>query len=391
MSFAEILDKTNVAMLRRGLDGLSEEHVERALTRSHISFSDFLALISPAARGNLEPMARRTQQITRQRFGKVILLYAPLYLSNECSNACLYCGFNVNQTVPRITLGFDQILTEANYLRDRGFRHLLLVCGEAPKVVPVAFLEKVLAALKSDFPSLSLEVYPLSAPAYEQVAHAGADGLVLYQETYDRAAYDQVHPGGRKRDFDWRLAAAERAGDAGFRRLGIGALLGLHDWRFEGIALALHAEYLMKRYWKTQITISFPRLRHTPQEFSPAAPVGDADLVQLLLALRIFLPDAGMVISTREPAAFRDKLIPLGVTQMSAGSRTEPGGYLHPAEAGAQFAVEDQRPPEEVAQVIRRAGYEPVWKDWDREMISGLKPEAENYASHRQREAQRGA
>jgi 2-iminoacetate synthase len=376
--------------MRWRLDGLSAEHVERALARTHLSFSDLLALISPAARAYLEPMARRAQQITQQRFGKVILLYAPLYLSNECTNACLYCGFNVNRTAPRITLGLDQILTEANYLRERGFRHLLLVCGEAPKVMPVAYLEKILAALKSDFPSLSLEVYPLSAPAYEQVAQAGADGLVLYQETYDRAAYDQVHPAGRKRDFDWRLAAAERAGNAGFRRLGIGALLGLHDWRFEGIALALHAEYLMKRFWKTQIAISFPRLRHTPEEFSPAEPVGDADLVQLMLALRSFLPDAGMVISTREPAAFRDRLIPLGVTQMSAGSRTEPGGYSHPAEAGAQFAVEDQRSPEMVAQVIRQTGYEPVWKDWDREMTSGGKPENRHYASYRQREAQRG-
>ena len=391
MSFAEILNKTDVATLRRGLDGLSAEHVERALGRSQPSFFDFLALISAAARAYLEPMARRAQQITQQRFGRTILLYAPLYLSNECTNACLYCGFNVNRTVPRITLGFDQILTEAAYLRDRGFRHLLLVCGEAPKVVPVAFLEKVLTTLKSDFPSLSLEVYPLSAPAYELVTQAGADGLVLYQETYHRAAYDQAHAGGRKRDFDWRLGAAERAGDAGFRRLGVGALLGLYDWRFEAIALGLHAEYLMKRYWKTQITISFPRLRHTPQEFSPGAPVGDADLVQLMLALRIFLPDAGMVISTREPAAFRDRLIPLGVTQMSAGSRTEPGGYLHPAEAGAQFPVEDHRTPEEVAQVIREAGYEPVWKDWDREMIAGLKPGSGDYANHRQREAQRGA
>jgi 2-iminoacetate synthase len=391
MSFAEILEKTNLRELRLHLDDVSEEQVQRSLARTRTSFSDFLAMLSPVARNYLEPLAQRAHKITERRFGRVILLYAPLYLSNECTNACLYCGFNVNRTVPRITLSFDQILAEAHYLKGWGFRHVLLVCGEAPKVVPVALLERVLYALKDDLPSLSLEVYPLSAPAYEHVAQAGADGLVLYQETYDRDAYERVHPEGRKRDFTWRLTAAERGGDAGFRRLGIGALLGLHDWRHEGIALALHADYLMKHYWKTQITISFPRLRHTPETFVPAASVSDIDLVQLMLALRNYLPDAGMVISTREPAMLRDKLIPLGVTQMSAGSRTEPGGYLHPTEAGAQFEVEDHRSPQEVARVIREAGYEPVWKDWDREMRSGIAVENETYASHRQREAPRGA
>jgi 2-iminoacetate synthase len=391
MSFAEILGKIEILKLRAEVEGISPARVEKALAASSTQFSDFMALLSPSARPYLELMAQRAHQITLQRFGRVVLLYAPLYISNECTNACLYCGFNVKRTLPRITLSFDQVLAEANYLKSWGFKHLLFVCGEAPKFVPVALLEQVLRALKSDFPSLSLEVYPLSAPAYAQVANAGADGLILYQETYDREVYAQVHPGGRKRDFDWRLSAAERAGQAGFRRLGIGALLGLNDWRYEAIALGMHAQYLMKRFWKTQITVSFPRLRHTPADFNAPAPVGDADLVQLMLALRIYLPDAGMVVSTREAAAFRDRLIPLGVTQMSAGSRTEPGGYLKPVEEGAQFMVEDVRTPTEVAAAIRRAGYEPVWKDWDREMRSGMNMETTEDADYRQREAQRGA
>jgi 2-iminoacetate synthase len=376
MTFNEVLHKADLAALRRRVDGIQLSRVERALARSEPGFNDFLTLISPAAAACLEPMAQLAHKITLRRFGRVILLYAPLYLSNECTNACLYCGFNQKRELPRITLTPDQILAEASYLRNWGFRHLLLVCGDAPAVVPVAALEQALELLKNDFASLSLEVYPLSAPGYMQVASAGADGLTLYQETYNREVYAHVHPAGRKRDYDWRLEAIERAGAAGLRRLGIGALLGLHDWRSEAIALALHADYLMKRFWRSQVTISFPRLRHTPESFTTPCPVSDPELVQLMLALRIFLPDAGMVLSTREPASLRDKLIPLGVTQMSAGSRTEPGGYLNPAEEGAQFSVEDHRSPAQVAESIRQAGYEPVWKDWDNLMHESISRQA---------------
>lgn len=386
MRFSEVLQQSDIPSLRCKVDQILPEQVERALAKSEIHFSDFLALISPAGGNYLEPMAQLAHKITLRRFGRILLLYAPLYLSNECTNACVYCGFNQKRMLPRITLTPDQILAEAGYLQNWGFRHLLLVCGEAPAVMPVAALERTLDLLKDDFASLSLEVYPLSGPGYMQVAAAGADGLTLYQETYDRDTYAQVHPAGRKRDYDWRLEAVERAGEAGLRRLGIGTLLGLHDWRAEAICLALHADYLMKHFWQAQVSISFPRLRHTPETFTAPAPVGDADLVQLMLALRIFLPDAGMVLSTREPAVLRDRLIPLGVTQMSAGSRTEPGGYLHPAEDGSQFSVEDHRSPTQVAEAIRRAGYEPVWKDWDYLMHTGLL-----HGNYRQRNAEGSA
>lgn len=371
MSFAEVLEESNLPGLRQQLDEIPPARVETTLSKSQVNFSDFLSLISPAARNYLEEMAERARLITLQRFGRVILLYAPLYLSNECTNSCLYCGFNVHRKLPRITLSLDEILAEAAHLKSWGFGHLLLVCGEAPQVLPVARLQEILRALSGDFPSLSLEVYPLSAPAYAQMADAGADGLTLYQETYNRGVYASVHPAGRKRDFNWRLEAAERAGEAGFRRLGIGSLLGLNDWRYEAIALALHAEYLMKRFWKTHIAISIPRLINTPVNFDTPAPVDDASLVHLMLALRLYLHDASLVLSTREPPPLRDSLIPLGITQMSAGSRTEPGGYSRPADEKAQFMVEDHRRPAQVAEAIRRAGYEPVWKDWDRTMHQG--------------------
>lgn len=383
MSFTDVLDRSDIRRLRGQIDEVTSDRVEAALGKTSLAFSDYLALISPAAESYLEEMARRARAVTLRRFGRVILLYAPLYLSNECINACLYCGFNVHRTFLRTTLSLDEILSEAGYLKKCGFGHILLVSGEAPHVLPVARLEEMLKALAIDFPSLSLEIYPLSVPAYAQMVEAGADGLTLYQETYDRDIYNTVHSGGKKRDFNWRLEAVERAAQAGFRRLGIGALLGLNDWRYEAIALALHGEYLMKRYWRTQVAISFPRLLNTPEDFTVPSPVDDAALVQVMLALRLYLNDAGLVISTREPPHLRDHLIPLGVTQMSAGSRTEPGGYLNPAEEGAQFAVEDYRHPSQVAEIIRNADYEPVWKDWDHVMHEGLRN-----ADYRQRDAQ---
>ncbi len=383
MSFTERLINTDISRLRNQLEEITPSRVEAALAKPQASFSDFLALVSPAAEKYLEEMAQQARQISLRRFGRVILLYVPLYLTNECTNACLYCGFNVNRDLPRITLSLDEILSEAARLKSWGFGHLLLVSGEAPQVLPVARLEEITRTLSEDFPSISLEVYPLSGPAYAQMVEAGADGLTLYQETYNPDTYSIVHPSGRKRDFNWRLEAIERAGVVGFRRLGIGALLGLHDWRYEAIALAMHAEYLMKKFWKSQINISFPRLRNTPEDFTTPAPVDDASMVQLMLALRLYLHDAGLVLSTREPAWLRDRLVPLGITQMSAGSRTEPGGYLHPHEEGSQFLVDDHRPPEEVVEAIRRAGYEPVWKDWDHVMHEGYR-----HADYRQRDAQ---
>jgi len=384
MTFADVLNSIDLQTIRSKLDSITPEKVEAAIAKSEADFSDFLTLLSPAASAYLEPMARRARDITLRRFGRVVLMYAPLYLSNECSNACVYCGFNATRDIPRISLSLEEILSEAKQLKSWGFGHILLVSGEAPKVLPVARLAEILQSLQPDFPSLSLEVYPLSLPGYAQMAEAGADGLTLYQETYDREIYVKMHPRGKKKDYDWRLGAVERAGQVGIRRLGIGALLGLHDWQSEAIALALHADFLMKKFWRTQVAISFPRLRNIPENFTIPHLVTDVEMVQMMLALRIFLNDAGIVVSTREPPELRNSLIPLGVTQMSAGSRTEPGGYLHPERRGEQFAVVDDRSPAEVARTIQQAGREPVWKDWDRLMHEGYRNE--NYSQwHLQR------
>jgi 2-iminoacetate synthase len=335
----------------------------------------------------------RSQQLTQRRFGKVIRLFAPLYLSNECINNCQYCGFSRDNPILRVTLSVDEVRREAGALNAQGFRNLLLVAGEHPKFVSNNYLKDCLAALHPDWPSLSLEVGPMETADYEPLVAAGADGLVVYQETYDRTRYAEMHTAGPKRNFDWRLETAERAYAAGFRRLGIGALYGLSDWRFEALSVAAHADYLLRNCWKAYVTISLPRLRPCAGEFQPLTHMTDRELAQLICAFRLMFPDVGLVLSTREPARLRDVLIPLGITLMSAGSHTEPGGYtgagkekIHHTERGrivelgasewaptngqatnatGQFEIADDRSAQDVAALIRQLGYEPVWKDWD--------------------------
>jgi 2-iminoacetate synthase len=369
--------------------GASEEAVHQTLGKGRLSLLDFAQLLSPMAGGELEELCRRSQLITRQRFGKVIRLFAPLYLSNECINNCKYCGFSRDNPILRVTLSLDDVLREAAALREQGFRNILLVAGEHPKFVSGGYLADCVRALHDEVPGISLEVGPMETPEYRPIVEAGADGLVVYQETYDRDVYRAMHTAGPKRDFDWRLETPERAYAAGFRRIGIGALYGLADWRQEAICLAAHAEYLMRHCWKAQLTISLPRLRPCAGSFEPLTQFSERELAQLVCALRLMFPDAGLVLSTREPAQIRDGLIPLGITMISAGSHTEPGGYtgagnekLHHTERGrivdlapgssewasgatGQFEIADERTPREVAGLLRRLGYEPVWKDWD--------------------------
>ncbi len=372
----------------------SEGEFQQSLAATQRSLEDFAQLISPAGASQLETLANRSQALTQQRFGRAIRLFAPLYLSNECINNCAYCGFSRDNPILRVTLEPDEVLTEARALADQGFRNVLLVAGEHPKFVSNGYVEQCVRILHETIPSISLELGPLETDAYQPLATAGADGLVVYQETYDQNAYRVHHTAGPKKDFDWRLATPERAYAAGFRRLGIGALFGLSDWRTEAIALAAHAEWLLKHCWKAQLTLSLPRLRPCAGSFEPIDPISDRDLTQLICALRLYLPDVGIVLSTREPTSLRNGLIPLGVTLISAGSHTEPGGYtgagsdkLHKTDRGkrvalteqssewaegatGQFDIADERSPGTVAEQITSLGYEPVWKDWDAALTS---------------------
>jgi 2-iminoacetate synthase len=322
------------------------------------------ALLSPAAGARLEDLARLAHQTTVRRFGRVIRMFAPLYLSNECVSVCSYCGFSSGNDVARRTLSPEELRVEGRALVELGFRHVLLVAGEHARIVSKDYLVDCVRVLAPLIPSLSVEVQVWDAGTYRRLVEAGCEGLVVYQETYDRDTYASVHVKGKKRNYDWRLAAPDRGAEAGMRRLGIGALLGLHpDWRSEALALAAHAHSLLRRWWRCDLTVALPRLRPAAGGYQPAAPVPDAEFAQLLCALRLFLPDVGITLSTREPPPLRDALLRLGVTQISGGSHTEPGGYAAPSPAEPQFEVGDTRSPAEVARAVRAAGYEPVWMD----------------------------
>jgi 2-iminoacetate synthase len=358
-----------------------------ALTPAVAAFARDLAEIDDPA---LETMARRARAVSRRHFGRAMRLFAPLYLSNECINSCSYCGFSRENAILRVTLEAEQVRAEARHLASEGFRNILLVAGEHPKFVSNGYLEEILRLLAPEIPSLSIEVAPMETADYIPLVRAGAEGLVVYQETYHRPTYTALHLAGPKKDFDWRLACPERGHAAGFRRIGIGVLLGLWDWREEAIALAAHLDHLQRTCWKAHLTVSLPRLRPAAGGFAPTHPVSDREFVQLLCAFRLHFPRAGFVLSTREPADLRDALAPLGVTLMSAGSHTEPGGYtglgrdnLHltvrgralacdtPEDALAteQFSTSDQRSAREVAARLREIGLDPVWKDWDRAIL----------------------
>src|SRR5438093_4869495 len=327
MSFVPEFDTLPLDASRKHCFAATATNVRQALTKPHLALADFAALISPAASELLEPLCQRSQALTQQRFGKVIRLFAPLYLSNECVNNCQYCGFSRDNPILRVTLSVDEVLREATALKEQGFRNILLVAGEHPRFVSKNYLADCVRALHDEFPSISLEVGPMEAEDYRPIVRAGAEGLVVYQETYDRAIYAELHTAGPKRDFNWRMETPERAYAAGFRRLGIGARVGLADWRFEALCVAAHADYLQRNCWKAQLTISLPRLRPCAGEFEPLTRMTSRDLVQLVCAFRLMFPDAGLVLSTREAAKLRDGLVPLGITLMSAGSHTEPGGY----------------------------------------------------------------
>jgi 2-iminoacetate synthase len=366
---------TDVAGLRQRAAGAGAgpAEVDQVLRRRSrgpgemATLEDLAALLSPAAGARLEDLAQLAHTVTIRRFGPTVRLYAPLYLSNECVSVCTYCGFSAGNDIRRRTLSVPEVSAEADALHRQGFRHVLLVAGEHARIVSKDYLVACVEALAPSVPQISVEVQVWDTDTYRRLVAAGCDGLTVFQETYNPETYAAVHRKGKKRNYAWRLAAPDRGAEAGMRRLGIGVLLGLHDdWRSDAIALAAHARALMKRWWRCEVTIALPRLRPAAGDFQAADPIGDRDFVQLLCALRVALPDVGINLSTREAPGLRDALIRLGVTTMSAGSHTEPGGYAGASDAEPQFEIADTRSPGEIAAVLRAAGYDPVWKDWQR-------------------------
>jgi 2-iminoacetate synthase len=378
---------TDTELWREKLNDISVEDVERALAEplGSYSFEKMLALVSPTAEKYLEQMAQLSHQLTIQRFGRTIRLYAPLYLSNYCVNNCRYCGFNQENAFERTRLTIEQAVKEADIIASEGFRDILLVSSEDRQFINIDYLTELAGKLRDKFSSVSIEIYQLSSDEYKQLFDAGIEGVTLYQETYDRRIYEYYHREGPKSDYDRRLMAPDDIASSGMREIGLGVLLGLADWRTETLALAEHAHYLVKRFWQSHISFSFPRLRpafglrpktkdprHRTQIWSLESDIcslSDKNLVQMITALRLLFPDAGLVISTRERAQLRNSLIKLGITKISAGSKTNPGGYSKYCDSVEQFEVSDDRSPAEIAEMIKQNGLEPVWKDWDKAFI----------------------
>jgi 2-iminoacetate synthase len=368
MGFQPLLDQWPEDRIRDILADATIDDVDRALGKRERNAEDFAVLLSAPAAERLEVMAQEAQRLTRWHFGRTIGMYAPLYISNVCGADCVYCGYAVRSgnKEKRLTLSDEEIRVEAKALADLGYQNVLLLTGEARRAVPVERIAEAVAICFEYFPAVAVEIYALDQEEYAQLVERGLEGVTLYMETYHRPTYERVHLKGQKADYDYRLDAIERAGEAGVRRLNVGALLGLYDWRIDGFWTALHARRLQRACWRSAVGISFPRLVHTPERYQIARKVSDKELVQLMLATRLFVPEAGFNLSTRERPSFRDRLIPLGVTNMSAGSSTRPGGYATHGETLEQFEIEDARSPAQVAEVIRAAGYDPVWKDFDR-------------------------
>ncbi|EOW8852082.1 2-iminoacetate synthase ThiH [Yersinia enterocolitica] len=341
--------------------------VERAIHAVKPSREDLMALISPAALAYLEPMAQKAQQLTRQRFGNTVSFYVPLYLSNLCANDCTYCGFSMSNRIKRKTLDETEIIRECEAIKALGFEHLLLVTGEHQAKVGMDYFRRHFPTIRNQFCSLMMEVQPLAEEEYAELKMLGLDGVMVYQETYHPATYQQHHLRGHKQDFHWRLATPDRLGRAGIDKIGLGALIGLsNSWRTDCYMLAEHLFYLQQTYWQSRYSISFPRLRPCAGGIEPASLMSEPQLLQLICAFRLFAPDVELSLSTRESPFFRDNVIPLAINNVSAGSKTQPGGYADDHPELEQFAPHDNRTPEQVAQALTLAGLQPVWKDWDR-------------------------
>ncbi|KAA6438243.1 2-iminoacetate synthase ThiH [Dyadobacter flavalbus] len=365
-NFKDLFETYHWDEAKESIYSKTKNDVEQALNSPKRTLEDFKALVSPAAAPYLEPMAQLSHRLTQKRFGKTVQLFIPLYLSNECTNICTYCGFSLDNKVKRRTLTENEILQEVAVIKKMGYEHVLLVTGEANQTVHVEYFKKVLKLIRPFFAQVSMEVQPLDTDEYTELIPLGLTSVLVYQETYHKADYRKHHPKGKKSSFDYRLETPDRLGRAGINKMGLGVLIGLEDWRTDSFFTALHLHYLERTYWQTRYSLSFPRLRPFSGGLQPKMEMNNRELVQLICAYRLFNEELEISLSTRETEQFRNHCVPLGITSISAGSRTNPGGYAVEPGSLEQFEISDERSSLEIAEMIRAKGYEPVWKDWDK-------------------------
>lgn len=368
IEFYDTIKDLDWQQVTQSIEEKTEKDVETALSKTFLDIEDFKALISPSADKYLETMAQMSRDITQRRFGKVMLLYIPMYLSNECSNHCIYCGFNHNNPIARKTLTDEEINQEIKVIKQMGYDNVLLLTGEYPRKVGEDYIAHAIELCKKHFSTINLEVYPMKVEQYKRMAELGCNTVYVYQETYNEKRYKVYHPKGMKSNYHWRLNTPERIAQAGMHKVGMGALIGLEQWRTEMVYLAMHLRFMTKNYWRTKYAVSFPRMRPAAGGYQPNFLMSERQFAQALWSFRIFDNDVEICMSTRETKNMRDHFITLGITSISAGSHTEPGGYAHPQESLEQFHINDDRTPEQMEQMIRSQGYDVIYKDWDRSL-----------------------
>lgn len=365
-SFYDTIKDLDWEEIRDSIYSKTKLDVEKALNAKNPSIEDFKALVSPAAKDYLEPMARMSRDITQRRFGKTIQFYVPLYLSNECSNHCIYCGFNHNNPIERKTLTDDELIEEIKAIKAMNMDNVLLLTGEHPSNVGVDYIENAVKLCRPYFSTINLEVFPMKEDEYARLIKAGINSVYVYQETYHEKMYKHYHPKGMKSNYQYRLETPERLARAGIHRVGFGALIGLEDWRVEMVFMAMHLKHMTKNYWRTKYAVAFPRIRPAEGGFEPNFIMSDKEYAQTIWAYRLFDNDIDISMTTRESKEFRSNFVSLGITSMSAGSKTEPGGYSKPNNELEQFHINDNRSEKEMEEMVKQQGYEVIYKDWDR-------------------------
>lgn len=366
MSFYKVVEKYRDFNFYEYFDSVKREDVLRSIYKRHKREEDLLNLISPKGEEILEEMAREARRLSLQYFGKTILIYTPMYISNYCINKCSYCGYNVENKIFRKKLNKEEIKREGEAILKKGFKDILILTGESEYHTPVDYIEESIKILRDKFPAITIEVYPMTEKGYKRIVEAGAYGLTVYQETYNEKVYDKIHISGPKKNYKFRLDALERGAKAGMRSIGIGALLGLSDFRIDAFFTAMHGKYLRDKFPHLDISYSIPRIRPCKGGLEDLIYVSNKNLVQVLLTYKLFDPQGGINISTREDIEFRKNLIPLGVNKLSAGVSTFVGGHTLEEKGDSQFFIKDESSVEEVKKIIKDMGYQPIFKDWHR-------------------------
>lgn len=362
----EILDKVVEEIESYRAEDYTASDVIRTIESDRCSLEDFKALLSPAAEPFLEQIARKARLETRKHFGNSAYFFTPIYISNYCENYCIYCGFNCHNKIKRAKLSMEEIHEEMKAIAETGLEEILILTGESRKASDVKYIGEACKIAKKYFKNIGIEVYPMNSDEYRYLRECGADYVTVFQETYNSDKYETLHLAGHKRIFPYRFNAQERALMGGMRGVAFAALLGLDDFRKDALGTGMHAYLIQRKYPWAEISISCPRLRPIINNASiNPKDVHEKQLLQIMCAYRIFLPFAGMTISTRERAEFRDNVVGLAATKISAGVSTGIGSHSESEDKGdAQFEIADTRGLEEIYESLKKRGIQPVMNDY---------------------------